>query len=174
MPDFSDERTDKLPRHVDRTQKQEDHEEVNGVVLKPLTGPNAWDSFNKRRTDSCVNCHRNELTETGTPDRETPLGDWTPKSGIMGVRAKASYASRDDVLADLAKRRPQLKPHEQKALDTNVAALKRDKDKPSEKQYKDPRAVKKPGQSTKVKVLDMMNEVRNTAWRNKQLIHPSR
>lgn len=172
MPDFSAQRK-LLPRHVDHAQKQEDHEEVNGVVLAPLKGANTWDTFNKRRVNSCVNCHRNELTEQGTPDRETPLGKWSPKSGVMGVRAKASYASRDDVLADLTKRREKLKPDEQKALDANVAALKRDKDKPSAAEYKDARAVKKPGQATKIKVMDMMDAARNSAIRWKSPRQPA-
>lgn len=168
MPNFSEHR--KLPRHVDHIRKQVDSEEERGVVLEPLTG-NAWDSFNKRRVKSCVDCHRSELTEAGTPDREEPLGKWTPKAGVMGSRAKAKYASREDVIRDLEGRKTKLPPHEAKALGSNIEALRRDKDKPSTREYSDPRA-KQPGKQTKSRLADMLHGARDKARRGNRPIIP--
>ena len=71
-----------------------------GVVFGPLKRPgrNAWDVYNQRRLDQCVECHRSELTREGTPGRETPLGRPGPDRAIVGTRTDARWGTRQEAL----------------------------------------------------------------------------
>lgn len=146
-----------MPAPTDH-EKQIDSEEARGVVLDPLPKGSSWDTYNKRRVKSCVDCHRRELTEAGTPEREVPNGKWGAFAAVSGARAKAKYVPRSEAIKDLEERSKTLSPFDAAKLKKNIETLKADAATPSKKEYVDERAAKPVGWKTARMVDDMTAE----------------